>query len=260
VIQITTDLLKKIAPTSGKAVAKRDRILELIVPALNLYLPQYGITTRLRVCHFLAQAAHETMGFQTLDELGGDAYFNEHYDTRTDLGNTAARDGDGALYHGRGIFQLTGKSNYEIFGARIGKDLVNHPEIAEDGPTSVLLACLYWTDRKINQWADANNLAKVTLKINGGDNGIDSRRTYLNRCFDYIVDDGTVVPTPVTQPPFIPPIPGRKPPIPGTTTTPIYIPSTPVEPKSAWTRFWEAVAKFILSLKGSSNGSGRHDN
>lgn len=73
------------------------------------FFDQYGISaTGLRVAHFIGQAAHETLGFRYLEELGGAAYFSRMYDNRRDLGNDGPGSGDGARWHGRGIFQLTG--------------------------------------------------------------------------------------------------------------------------------------------------------
>lgn len=55
--------------------------------------------------------------FQPVEEMGGNAYLNRMYDTRTDLGNTAARDGDGAKYGGDGYVQNTGGNNARTTGS-----------------------------------------------------------------------------------------------------------------------------------------------
>jgi hypothetical protein len=56
------------------------------------------------------------------------------------VGNT--QPGDGARYHGRGLVQLTGRGQYAEIGGKIGVDLVNDPDKANDPvlATSVLLA------------------------------------------------------------------------------------------------------------------------
>jgi predicted chitinase len=135
-----------------------------------------GVTTRLRICHFLAQAAHETDGFRTLEEYGGAAYF-KRYEGRADLGNSQA--GDGSRYHGRGIFQLTGRANYRRFGRLVGIDLDSDPERAKEPEVSLVVAFAYWQERNINRAADADDVVAVTKLINGGLNGLAERTRYL---------------------------------------------------------------------------------
>jgi hypothetical protein len=61
--------------------------------------------------------------------------------------------GDGFLYRGRGVFQLTGRANYLDYGKLVGLSLVDHPELAEDPEISVLIACAYWKRHGLNQLA-----------------------------------------------------------------------------------------------------------
>jgi putative chitinase len=131
---------------------------------------------RLRLCHFLAQAAHETNRFRTLEEQGGPAQF-ARYEGRADLGNSEA--GDGARYHGRGVFQLTGRANYRRYGRMLNVDLEGRPELALDPRISIQIAFAYWRDRNLNAAADRDDAARVTQLINGGANGLSDRRQLL---------------------------------------------------------------------------------
>lgn len=140
--------------------------------------PPAGITTSLRVAHWIAQATHETEGFRYLTEIGGSSYFAK-YDGRADLGNT--HPGDGFTYRGRGIFQITGRWNYAHFGVEIGQPLEAQPNLAAQPAIAVAIACKYWTERDIGPIADADDIEGVTRKINGGLNGLDERETILNR-------------------------------------------------------------------------------
>lgn len=142
------------------------------------HFPTFGITTPPRLAHFIAQAAHETMAFRFFTEIGGPTYC-ARYEGRADLGNT--QPGDGYRFKGRGIFQLTGRANYARFGARLGLDLVAQPDKAADPEVSLHIACLYWQDRRINPLADADDVAAVTRKINGGRNGLAERAAYTQR-------------------------------------------------------------------------------
>lgn len=162
-------------------------IAVLLSRAMYADFRRYDLVTPLRISHFIAQAAHETGGFRRFVELGSgdgpdadpwDDYL-QRYDFRADLGN--GKGGDGERYRGRGIFQLTGKANYQTYGKRIGIDLLNRPERAAEPDTAVLIACLFWSDRKLNIQADNDNELAITRAINGGTNGRDDRRARLVR-------------------------------------------------------------------------------
>lgn len=170
--------------TANRHLAARGKQLGTAMAADFRY---FGIVTPLRMSHFLAQAAHETGGFRYLVERGSgdgpdpdpwDDYL-QRYDHRQDLGNFAG--GDGERYRGRGIFQLTGRANYQTYGARLGIDLISHPDRAAEPELAVRIACLFWTDRSLNSAADRDDLETVTRRINGGTNGLADRRAYLAR-------------------------------------------------------------------------------
>jgi len=90
----------------------------------------------------LATASWETARtLQPVDEAGGPAYYTRLYDVSGDRPDLARRmgnvtPGDGPRYRGRGLVQLTWRSNYARFGGILGIDLVNHPELALDPVTA----------------------------------------------------------------------------------------------------------------------------
>lgn len=148
------------------------------------YFPEFKIDTPLRVAHFLAQCAHETMQFRYLKELWGPTEAQKAYEGRADLGNCVA--GDGFKFRGRGIFQCTGRDNYQRYGQRLGIDLACNPDLAAQPETSLRIACLYWADHNLNAYADADNALGVSNGINRGNpasirepNGYEDRRTQL---------------------------------------------------------------------------------
>lgn len=60
-----------------------------------------GLDRLHRLVHCLAQLMHESGSFKWDQKIWGPTPAQARYDTRTDLGNTAAKDGDGYLYRGR---------------------------------------------------------------------------------------------------------------------------------------------------------------
>jgi len=140
----------------------------------NVHLRTYGIMdSPLRLAHFIGQTAHESGGFVYMEEIGGASYF-ARYDGRKDLGNVIP--GDGALFHGRGPIQLTGRNNYREAGEDLGIDLEANPAIVAQPAIGMMTSARFWSVNGINAMADADDLERITRKINGGRNGIADRQ------------------------------------------------------------------------------------
>ncbi len=175
-IPVDGDFIRAVAPRfSGAHAVAQDRIIGAVSGDFAATLASYDIDTALRIAHFMGQVTHECAGFRTTEEFASGAA----YEGRRDLGNT--QPGDGKRYKGRGLLQLTGRANYREYGTALGLPLEDQPELAADPLTSLRIACEYWKRRKINDLADADNLPGVTRRVNGGLNGLDDRRKYLQK-------------------------------------------------------------------------------
>lgn len=143
-------------------------------------MPLWGINTPQRQAMFIAQVLHESAEFRYLAELGGGKYTSK-YDTgrlAKMLGNTPEADGDGQLYKGRGLIQITGFYNYKRCGEALQLDLVKRPQLLEEPRHAVTSACWFWADKKLNRFADTNQITACTRIINGGTNGLEDRKQY----------------------------------------------------------------------------------
>ena len=130
------------------------------LPYLNASFIAGDVTTRSRQEMYLAQLAHETDGFNTLEE-----YASGHaYEGYAPLGNTQS--GDGARFKGRGGIQLTGRANYAAASERLGVDLVNNPELAKDPRYAFLISADFWKQNGLNQHADRGDFEGTTDVIN----------------------------------------------------------------------------------------------
>lgn len=135
----------------------------------------YEINTRLRAAHFIAQTAHESGGYRWREELASGA----EYEGRRDLGNT--HPGDGRRYKGRSFIQVTGRANYAAISRALGVDFVRHPARLAERRFAALAAAWWWHQHGLNPYADHNDVLTITRIINGGYNGLDSRKAYLKR-------------------------------------------------------------------------------
>ncbi len=197
---LSADVLSAVAP--GVTLPRQLRaaaIIAAVGPALPKSLADGDISTPQRIAHFLAQIAHESDGFVTAEEYASGGA----YEGRTDLGNV--NPGDGVRYKGRGLIQLTGRANYAAAGKALNLDLVGSPSMAaEDLSVSLRIAVWFWNSRNLSTLADQDDLVTITRRINGGTNGLASRRAYLARAKAAIAAlEATLVPADVETPPTV---------------------------------------------------------
>ena len=168
--------------------------------ALAQALPDYDINTPARVAAFLAQCGHESGGFTAIKEnLNYKAeslvrvwprYFpnmdvanqyahnqekiaNRAYANR--MGNGPEESGDGYRFCGRGLIQLTGRSNYQAFADSLQISIDDASEYLKTFEGCVQSACWFWEANNLNQYADSGDILTMTKRINGGVLGLDDR-------------------------------------------------------------------------------------
>lgn len=189
---ITESQLKELIP--------RNKYVSQWCSALNLILPDYEINNNLRCAAFLAQCIHESGGFVFLTEnlnyraeslikvwprhfpnltiakqyeRNPEKIANKAYANR--MGNGDESSGDGWRYCGRGLIQLTGKSNYQAFADSIETPLEVIPGYLQTFEGAVQSACWFWETNNLNALADKKDILGLTKKINGGTIGLDDR-------------------------------------------------------------------------------------
>jgi putative chitinase len=159
---------------------------------INDTCDKYKIDTPIRQLCFLSQVGHESGGLYYTEELAS----GKAYEGRADLGNT--QPGDGVRFKGRGLIQITGRSNYKSLGTKLGIDLISNPTLLggknvtlctpEQLQYAAFSAGWFWNSRNLNTYADQINLDKpiddgtnltqfkmITKRINGGYNGLADR-------------------------------------------------------------------------------------
>jgi hypothetical protein len=97
------------------------------------------------------------------------------------MGNGSEASGDGWKYRGRGPLQITGRANYQACSELLNVDLVANPDLAATPAAGFRTAGLFWRRNKLNDLADQQQFKTITLRINGGLNGLDDRLVYYNR-------------------------------------------------------------------------------
>ena len=141
----------------------------IFVGPLSLAMVEHAITTPQRQSAFLAQLAHESGSLRYVRELGD----GEGYEGRIDLGNT--QPGDGLRFIGRGLIQITGRSNYTACGKALGLDLTEHPKQLEQPIQAAASASWFWQSRELNALADTDKFGTICHRVNGGYRGLDER-------------------------------------------------------------------------------------
>ena len=167
-MKITAEQIGAIMPTARKRC-------EPYVTVINKWSEHFGINTPLRMAHFLAQIAHESVEMKYTKEIAS----GKAYEGRKGLGNTSP--GDGVKYKGRGLIQLTGKYNYIKYKAYCGYDVVAKPELIAKPVGAVRSSMWFWQTNSLNYYADRKEFIKITKRINGGTNGLQQRQRYYDK-------------------------------------------------------------------------------
>lgn len=178
-IQITADkLIKGMGAVSAAAYLWEDAINE------TLRLFEIG-ANKTRAASFLAQIAHESGSLEHAREIWGPTRAQKRYEGRRDLGNT--QPGDGYRYRGRGLIQITGRANARKVTKHLQPlvkncpDFEERPELLELPRWGALSAGAFWDWNDLNPLGDKGATVKITRIINGGYNGLASRRKLYQR-------------------------------------------------------------------------------
>lgn len=200
-----------------KEILTRDIFAQLIPgnPAIDKWydalceiLPKYGINTPRRIAHFISQCAHESNNFRTLEEnlnysaealirvfpryfgpgkqnanqyarqpekIANYVYMDKFRTPQGRMGNV--QPGDGWMFRGRGLKQLTGRNNYTAFGRTIGMTAEQAAEYVATEKGAVESACWFWATNNLNNIADTDDVVAMTRRINGGNIGLADRQS-----------------------------------------------------------------------------------
>jgi len=94
------------------------------------------------------------------------------------MGNSDEASGEGWRYRGRGLIQLTGKSNYTAASQALNYDFIQDPNSLLEPYWAAMSAAWFWADRGCNALADLEDYEGITRKINGGTNGLENRLAF----------------------------------------------------------------------------------
>lgn len=220
----TTTPIVKPSSSGLNLAALKGHIPDSVIAQIPDTATKFGITTNLRLAHFLAQCGHESGGFKTvsenlnyrLDPLV--SVFKHDFDTNRDKvisvnekakaaslighpdkianfvyanqnGNGNEASGDGWKFRGRGYIQLTGRENYKNFTKFIGEDCVTTPDLVA---TKYPLSSAGFFFKSNNLWsicdkgADKATITAVTKRVNGGTNGLADRIKHFNEYYNLL--------------------------------------------------------------------------
>ena len=188
-------------------------VLDAYIDPLNDIMGRYQINTEKRIAMFLAQTGHESGEYKSTrivenlnyrvsvltsnifsnrisaadaarfgrDDSKGqkanqEAIANIIYGGqwgKRNLGNELP--GDGWKFRGRGLIQLTGRSNYQRFATATDRTIDDAITFIETPRGACEAAGWFWKTNDLNRFADAGDVIGCTRKINGGTLGLAER-------------------------------------------------------------------------------------
>lgn len=170
---------------------------------------KFGVNTPLRLAHFIGQMTAES-GLKPVEEnlrysenrllevfkkyftpemakkyannprkIASRVYANR-------MGNGDEASGDGYFYRGRGFIQLTGRNNYTALtewaqNNGLNVNYVTNPNLLLNEADSVIGALWFWNANNINQYADKDDVLRVSRMINIGNANSGTPHGYEDR-------------------------------------------------------------------------------
>lgn len=189
-----------------------EEIVEAFLKPFNDTFEKFEINTPQRISMFLAQVGHESAGLKARKENlnysadGLERIFPKYFRTvnpseyarkpekianrvyANRMGNGDEESGDGYRYCGRGLIQLTGKTNYQAFAEYMEMTLEQIVEYLETEEGAAMSAGWFWDSRDLNDWADKGDVVTVTKKINGGTIGLEDRKSHYQSALEIFVE------------------------------------------------------------------------
>lgn len=183
----------------------------VFLPVLNEAMGDFGVDTPARVAAFIAQVGHESAQLtRCVEDLTYSAQrlaliwprrFRSAEGSPTALareiayqperianivyagrnGNGDEASGDGWRFRGRGLLQVTGRSNYRAAGEGLAQPFVARPQLLAEPRWACRSAAWWWQSRGLNELADGERFEDLTRVINGGLNGLEERRELWRR-------------------------------------------------------------------------------
>lgn len=172
--------------------------LHKVWDSLGTTFVKFDIDTNIRRSHFLGQILHESGQFKYKREnlnysaKGLYTVFRKYFKTiesakkyerqprkianivyANRMGNTF--ENDGWNFRGGGSIQITGRNNYTELSKDLQQDFISNPNFIGEYPYYILSAGWFWNKRKLNKYADQDNIVRITKLINGGLNGLNDR-------------------------------------------------------------------------------------
>jgi putative chitinase len=194
--------------------ALKGHVPDLVIAQIPDTAAKFGITTPLRLAHFLAQCGHESGGFKAVTEnlnygaKGLVGTFKKYFPTEAvatpfakkpekiankvyanRMGNGTDASGDGYKFRGRGYIQLTGKDNYVAFDKTVEDDILSNPDLIA---TKYPLASAGFFFKSNSLWtvcdkgADNATVTAVTKRVNGGTIGLEDRIKHFKEYYNLL--------------------------------------------------------------------------
>lgn len=202
---LTIEMMRRRWPNGDQHIPG---LIEGIVNASDTVFTKYGVTEKMAIAHFMAQASEECgQGLEMIESLNYTAQrllviFPKHFTPAMAqrwahnekmigeiayggrMGNAPPPSTDGFDYRGAGLTQVTGKNGVTILQKMLdqhqaGFNVLDNPELIIDPEHTLECGVADWIACGCLPYAIEDDILKETEHLNGGTNGIGERRRQL---------------------------------------------------------------------------------